>query len=65
MLKAALAPISVGMILATAWSLARGADKTWGAAVLTVLTVTVLMTRKINPLWLIAAGALIGIADWI
>ena len=65
MLKAALAPLSVGMILATAWSLARVADSSWGAAVLTAATVVILLTRKINPLWLIAAGALIGMTGWI
>lgn len=63
--KAALAPLSVGMILATAWSLARVADNSWGGAVLTALTVAVVLTRKLNPLWLIAAGALIGMAGWI
>ncbi len=65
MIKAALAPISVGMILATAWSLARVADNSWGAAVLTAATVLILLTKKINPLWLIAAGALIGMTGWI
>ena len=65
MLKAALAPLSVGMILATAWSLARVADNSWSAAVLTAATVVILLTRKINPLWLIAAGALIGMTGWI
>ena len=64
-IKAALAPLSVGMILATAWSLARVADSSWGAAVLTAATVVILLTRKINPLWLIAAGALIGMTGWI
>ncbi len=64
-IKSALAPVSVGMILATAWSLARVADNSWGGAVLTAVTVVVLMTRKLNPLWLIAGGALVGMAGWV
>lgn len=63
--KSALAPVSVGMILATAWSIARVADNSWGGAVLTAVTVVILLTRKINPLWLIAGGALIGMAGWV
>lgn len=63
--KAALSPLSVGMMLATAWSLARVADTSWGSALLTALTVAIVLSRKLNPLWLIAAGALIGSAGWI
>lgn len=63
--KAALSPLSVGMMLATAWSLARVADNSWGSALVTALTVAIVLSRNLNPLWLIAAGALIGIAGWI
>ena len=63
--KASLSPLSVGMMLATAWSLARVADDSWRTALLTALTVAIVSSRKLNPLWLIAAGALIGIAGWI
>lgn len=63
--KAALSPLSVGMMLATAWSLARVADNSWGSAVLTALTVIVVMTRNFNPVWLIGIGALVGILGWI
>ena len=63
--KAALSPLSVGMMLATAWSLARVVDNSWGSAVLTALTVIVVMTRNLNPVWLIGIGALVGIVGWV
>jgi chromate transporter len=63
--KAALSPLSVGMMLATAWSLARVADNSWGGALLTALTAAIVLSKKLNPLWLIAAGALIGILGWV
>ncbi|HUW35798.1 MAG TPA: chromate transporter [Rhodocyclaceae bacterium] len=63
--KAALSPLSVGMMLATAWSLARVADDSRGGALLTALTVAVVMSRNLNPVWLIGVGALVGVLGWI
>lgn len=61
--KTALSPLSVGMMLAAAWAIARAADKNWEGALLTLLTAAVVLRTKMNPLWLIAAGALLGIID--
>jgi chromate transporter len=54
-----LAPITIGLILATGWLVARGADGGWRAyAISATVAVTVLSTR-VNPVWLfVAAGAL-------
>lgn len=61
--KTALSPLSVGMMLAAAWAIARTADKSWEGALLTLLTAAIVLRTKINPLWLIVAGALLGIID--
>jgi len=61
--KTALSPLSVGMMLAAAWAIARAADKSWEGALLTLLTAAVVLRTKINPLWLIAVGALLGVID--
>ena len=59
--KTALSPLSVGMMLAAGWAIAKAADRGWEASLLTLLTAAVVLRTKINPLWLILAGALLGI----
>lgn len=34
----------------------------WPVALLTLLTIALVMRAKLNPVWLIAAGAIVGIA---
>lgn len=55
-----LAPIAVGLTLATGWVLARAADTSWPAAGLTAAVVLVVLRSRLNPMWLIAAGAAAG-----
>jgi chromate transporter len=59
-LRRILAPLSVGMMVASAWTLTRMAVQTPLALVLTVLTVAVLLGSRLNPLYLIALGAACG-----
>ena len=61
LLKAGLSTLSVGLMLSAAWAIARAADKTWEGALLTLLTAALVLRTQLNPLWLIAAGALLGI----
>ena len=61
--KGALRPVSVGMMLATGWALARAADSHWQGGLLTLITVAITLRTQLNPLWLITAGALIGIVN--
>jgi chromate transporter len=61
--KGGLRPISVGLMLATGWALARAADTNWQELLLTLITVAVVLRTNINPLWLISAGALVGIVN--
>ena len=59
--RSGMVPITIGLLLATAWVLAA---PNLGSPVLVGLTLaaTVLTVRtKLNPLWLIAAGALAGV----
>lgn len=58
-----LIPISVGLVLATGWVLLRPAENTWRGTTLSLVTVVVVLRTRINPVWLIGAGALAGIAE--
>ena len=60
-----LGPVTIGIVLASGYLLARGADLTWFAGVITALTVALMLKTRINPLWLLAAGALLGISGVI
>jgi chromate transporter len=64
-LKNGLAPVTVGLILASGYVLARVADHTIGAWLVTAATVTLLLVTRINPLWLLAAGAVLGYAGLV
>lgn len=55
-----LAPVTVGLVLASGYILARTADKTWNAIAITAVTVGLMLTTRIHPLWLLAAGAVFG-----
>ena len=58
-----LMPITIGLVFASATILMRAVNHDWRGYVLTAVTMlAVLKLRKLNPLWLIAAGALIGLA---
>lgn len=60
--RTGMAPITIGLLMATGWILA---GPTLGDPVLlavTVATVLLVWKTRLNPLWLIGAGALAGIA---
>jgi chromate transporter len=61
-IRRGLAPIAVGLMLATGVIVARSADHNLAMVAVTAgVALTVLLTR-VNPLWLLAAGALAGLA---
>lgn len=63
--QAALVPVSLGLIGASAFVLARAADNNVFAAVVTVATVVVAVFTRISPLWLFAVGGLLGLSGWL
>ena len=56
-----VAPMAVGLVVASGYLLARAADADWRAAALTVTTAAIVLGWRGNPLWLIGAGALAGL----
>ena len=61
-IRGGLAPITLGLMLASGWILVRSANYHWPGYLLIALTMAVVMRTNWNPLWLIAAGAIAGIA---
>lgn len=59
--QAGLVPVSLGLIGASAFVLARASDHNLVAALLTAATAVVGFATRINPLWLFAAGGVMGL----
>jgi chromate transporter len=61
-IRRGMAPIAIGLTLSSGWILVRSIDHDWRGYLLTALTVAMVMRSRLNPLWLIAAGTLLGMA---
>jgi chromate transporter len=58
-----MAPVVVGLVLATGWILASTPDQAardWPLWVITAVTMLLVLKTRIHILWLLAAGALLG-----
>lgn len=63
--KAGLAPVTVGLLLATGWILLEPTRGHIAALPLVLLTLWVMLRTDRSPLWPIAAGAVAGALGWI
>jgi chromate transporter len=57
---AGLTPLTLGLLLSTGWVLTAPTRHQWVAGVLVAGTVLALVRTAISPMWLIAAGAVVG-----
>jgi chromate transporter len=57
-----LIPVTVGLVAASASIIARASDGTWGLAVITGIAAAVTLGERVNPLLVLAAGAVAGLA---
>lgn len=58
--RAGLAPVTVGLVMASGIVMARAADTGWPAALLTIAAALVLLLARLHPIWVLAAGGLLG-----
>ena len=59
--QASLLPLSAGLVLAAASLLTRQADTGWVTLTLTLIAALLTWRTKLHPLWLLGAGAVIGL----
>ena len=55
-----LAPVVVGLVIASGTVMARTADNSWQAAAFTIATAAITLATRLNPLWMLLAGGLLG-----
>jgi chromate transporter len=60
-IQAGLVPISIGLTAASALIVARAASTSWVSVVLTVVAAAVSYRLTMNPLWIFAVAALLGL----
>jgi len=64
-IRRGLTPITLGLMFASGWTLMRTVDHDWRGFLLTLLAGVLVLRTPWNPLWLIAAGALAGLAGLV
>lgn len=64
-LQSGLVPVSLGLIAASAYVLARAADHNLYAVAITVATAAVGFFTRVNPLWVFAIAAALGVAGLV
>ena len=61
-IRRGLTPITIGLMFSGATVLMRAVSHDWRGYLTTILTAAVVLRLTCNPLWLLAAGGLLGIA---
>ena len=64
-IQAALVPLSIGLMGASGLVLALTSDRTWTAGLITAAVAVLAFATRLNPLWLLLAGGLLGFAGVI
>jgi chromate transporter len=64
-IQKALVPLSIGLMGASGFILARTSDQTVVAVLLTVGAAVLASVTKLNPLWMLVAGGGLGFAGLI
>jgi chromate transporter len=64
-IQAALVPLSIGLMGASGLILAQSADRSWAGGLLTAVAAGLAFATRLNPFWMLLAGAILGFADVI
>jgi chromate transporter len=59
-IRRGLAPVIIGLVAAGGYAMSRAVDAGWIGVGVTIGAACLLLASRINPLWLLGAGALLG-----
>ena len=65
LIEEGLVPVTVGLMLAGGYLITLAADHTALAFAVTAVTAGTVLATRIHPLWLLAAGGILGLAGWV
>lgn len=55
-----LAPVTIGLVIAGGYVMARAADAGWQGIALTCASAGLVLATRVNPLWVLLAGVVLG-----
>jgi chromate transporter len=55
-----LAPLTIGLVVAGGYVMARAAGTGWQSAAVTIAAAGLMLRTRINPLWILTAGGALG-----
>jgi chromate transporter len=58
--RRALAPLTVGLVIAGGYVMARTGDAGWPSLAITAAAVALMLRTRVNPLWILTAGGALG-----
>jgi len=59
-IRLGLAPLTIGLVIAGGYVMARAADVGWPSALMTAAAVGLMLATRISPLWILVAGGVLG-----
>ena len=62
-MRRGMAPVTIGLTLSTAWVMLSTLSGHWLGVAIAFVTALVVLRTRMNPLWLMGAGALVGMLD--
>lgn len=63
--RSGLMPITTGLMFAGSLVLLRAVNHDWRGYLISLITAAIVLKKSWNPLWLIAAGALVGVVGLV
>lgn len=64
-IQAGLVPVSLGLMAASAYVIARATDQSWASAAITGATAAIAYFTRINPLWTFVVAGVLGLTGWL
>lgn len=61
-LQTALVPVSIGLMCASGLILTLASERTWAAGAITLGAAMLVLATRLNPLWALLAGGILGFA---
>ncbi len=63
-IQAGLVPMTAGLVAASAALIAEASDRTWTLGAITAVVAVLAYRTKVHPLWLLAAGSVVGLTGF-
>jgi len=58
--RVGMAPVVVGLVIASGTVMAHTADNSWQAVAVTIVTAAITSATRLNPMWMLLAGGILG-----